>query len=161
MTSTNVQGFKARGKAFGIVVTVLLSSRLHPIPSPRESIWHCLLSLSSRLHLIPSPRESIWHCCDNVAVFPSTPDSKPGGKALRALLCPHSFPPFFLFIFFSFFPFSLLVSREFFRFPRAPGAQVPHFFHPCDSGGQDTGHAPVDPPAFFSYHFPPSTPDQK
>ena len=99
MTSTNVQGFKARGKAFGIVVTVLLSSRLHPIPSPRESIWHCLLSLSSRLHLIPSPRESIWHCCDNVAVFPSTPDSKPGGKALRALLCPHSFPPFFLFIF--------------------------------------------------------------
>ena len=34
MTATNVQGFKARGKAFGIVVTTLLSSRLHLIPSP-------------------------------------------------------------------------------------------------------------------------------
>ena len=33
MTATNVQGFKARGKAFGIVVTTLLSSRLHLIPS--------------------------------------------------------------------------------------------------------------------------------
>ena len=34
MTATNVQGFKARGKAFGIVVTTLLSTRLHLIPSP-------------------------------------------------------------------------------------------------------------------------------
>ena len=126
MTSTNVQGFKARGKAFGIVVTVLLSSRLHPIPSPRESIWHCLLSLSSRLHLIPSPRESIWHCCDNVAVFPSTPDSKPGGKALRTLLCPHSFPPFFLFFFFSsfFFPFPFWFPAS---FSVSRGHQVPRF----------------------------------
>ena len=33
MTATNVQGFKARGKAFGIVVTTLLSSSLHLIPS--------------------------------------------------------------------------------------------------------------------------------
>ena len=75
------------------------------------------------------------HCCARLHL-----DFKPGGKALRSLLGPHSFSLSLSFFLFSSplppfcpFPFPPLLSTEFPFFPGEPGSQVPHFFHPCQA----------------------------